>query len=49
MPFMYSIQYTFIKLSLNNAIIMDSRVLLLLLVGVVLGDVSPEVAVDVVR
>ena len=46
---MYSIQYTFTKLSLNNAIIMDSRVLLLLLVGVVLGDVSPEVAVDVVR
>ena len=46
---MYSIQYTFTKLSLNNAIIMDSRVLLFLLVGVVLGDVSPEVAVDVVR
>ena len=47
MPFMNL--HSFTKLSLNNAVIMDSRVLLLLLVGVVLADVSPEVAVDVVR
>ena len=47
MPFMNL--HSFTKLSLNNAVIMDSRVLLLLLVGVVLGDVSPEIAVNVVR
>ena len=46
---MYLVHIYKTKSCLYNTIIMDSRILLLLLVGVVLADVSPEVAVDVVR